>query len=361
MHSSFTINGVKMQTKYGSDGSNHYIGIIKNSTPMDTTTVFNQQYQSSIIQNPSEYDFAIDKYNIPLENVPIFYFDSSVDNSNKYNAYSVELTYNGVSSGRTYVQFNKTYIKNPTDPDYYAIWDFDTFIKLVNDTIYAAFLLLAGATSLPATSAPPFFGMDSNFMLSSYGQCTIYDSDIAKPIRLYMNQPLWRFFMGIPAEEQGNGFAVQSALGLDALFLFWSKKAMNLVTISNTNYWQMFTNYGTQTLINWNIAEGIVITSNELTVAAEYMPTISDNQLLVSRKIIANFDFIYEGTACKPLYAQYVLTSPYKRLTIEGGANLNKLDFNIYWYDSNNTFHPFQIYNGSSYTMRLLFLPKENK
>jgi hypothetical protein len=302
---------------------------------------------------------AIDKFKIPLTNVPIFFFNSSKSGGN-YNYYSLELSYNGIYSGRTYVQYTTSSSLSPSNPDYYRVYDFNAFIQMINTTLSTAFTNLGGLITLPVGSVAPFLAIDENHVMSLYAQKGKYDTNNISitPIKIYMNNTLWNFTVGISADVIGSLIA-GATNGRDVVFNVWDKK-INTVSLSSVDYLKMASEYGAQTVIRWNICNGVLFTSSTIPVAPENLPNSGSDKNLNSRSIVANFDLIYTPEEPKPLTAQYVLQSPYKKINLINNIPLNNIDIAVYWYDNNNNTYPLTLYLNESVPMRFVFISKKS-
>jgi hypothetical protein len=344
---------------------NHkYIDILKTFTTYDVGANFIKTYTQNIIEVAEDYTLSIDRFNIPMTGVPLFIFPSH-QTGGIYDTYSVELSYNGIYSGRVYVQYISTTPNSPTTTEeYYYVYTFDIFLKMVNIALETALTQLGGKVTLPGTVKKPFVSMDyTNNILSITADQADYDSYNALiiPVKVYMNQSLWSFFNGPPIIEVGDVLGTGVANGRDAQFLFFDC-GYNTVTIGTgggaTFCYKMNSNYGASTAIDWNDAKGFALCSNLIPTQPEILPTASNSGDLVNRGILANFDFIYTQNDVHPLTAQYVLTSSYKLIDLIGRDSIKQLDVSVFWYDNQNNFHPVRLLNAETLSIRFVFIKK---
>ena len=349
-------NNLIQQTKFI---DSQYQDILKSYNSFDTQMRYFKQYSQNIVEKASDYNLAIDRFYVPLSSVPIFIFNNTqVTDINKvttYSYYSVELSYNGIYSGQTFIQYiPRSGSSVSADKFYYYVYGFGNFLEMINTTLSSAFTKLSGLVTLPTDSIAPHFEIDyTNYMLSFVGQSNFYDSSLASPITVYMNNPMQQFMSGIPSSYNGS-----FSNGRNIIFKF-SNLYNNIITWSSSDYYKMNSEYGTQTLIRWNIAKGLVFTTDTIPVNTENLPATLNQSLLISRGILANFDFIYTSDAPKPFSAQYILQSPYKQITLINDTPINVLDITVYWYDMDNNLYDTFIYSGEALSMRLVFLRKK--
>lgn len=325
-----------------------YHDILKSWSGSDNTASYRKNYSSVILEHSSDYYLAVDRWQIPLSTIPIFTFNPNIE-------YSIELTYNNVSSGVVHPTYIST---SPLGSDtYYNVYNFSTFIKMINDAITTGFNQLGLNVTLPVNSLPPHFEIDySTGMLSYVAQKLFYESSLTSPIILYMNYNLWgSFFNGPPINYYTSNTSVSRAVSFNVYNLY-----NNTITLGSSDYYKMQSCNGSDTLTRWNTSKGIVITTNMAT-GVENMPTLqnSNETILDSQNILANFDFVYDQNNLRPLLAQYVTTNgQYKWIDLVNDTQLKEIDFRVYYYDGNNNLTTLKMYPTDTLTMRLVFKKK---
>jgi hypothetical protein len=328
-----------------------YIDLLKSYSEGDRSANIFYQYNSSIIKRPVDYTVSIDRFNIPLNSLPIFIMNLTA------SYYNVELEYNGFSSGVipvSYVPVPAPYY-NPKVNGY--IWSHSEFITYINTALATAYTTLAGLTALPAGSAAPYVYIDNNSTLTL--KCpTPYLTSAAIPIKIYASGSMFRFLTGLQFDYTTSAIVANRNI----LMRIYDLKN-NSETIAGVVWYSMHSDYKIETLVNWNDPIGIIFTSNHITSRPEIIPvaspisgsgTITQN----GQNILANFDFIY-GQTPKPLTVQYVLQSPYKKIDLIGTDDINKIDINVYWYDSEYNLYPISLYPNDSISVRLCFIKKK--
>lgn len=357
-------------------GEHLYLDVLVTTGSSATFAIYDQKFNEALLKVGNEYTLSVDRFRIPMDNIPIFFYQYTrvVDPITQISTavddmYSVELSYNGVYSGKTHLQFVTTDPQKSIDDNlYWAVWTFEIFVTMVNDAISRAFTSLLGLTVLPTGSLPPFFTINYNTKTIEYNaQVDFYDYRLPKPIALYMNQLLWRFFDGIPIKAIGNVLTPSLPNGRDVVFIPFDTytNTFNYGTGTNTRYCRMTSDAGSESLTAWNISKGFYFRSNNMNLRYEIMPTSNTNaslagtQTIISgQPIVCNFDFNYTAESLKPLTAQYILNTPYKLIDIVSEQEMRNFDLQVFWYDKFNNSYPLIIKPNDSMSIRLVFQEK---
>jgi hypothetical protein len=372
-----------MEKEDYSPENQYYNVLLPYQNSLSNQAVYTATLTQGIVNVPKNYNLAMDRFNIPMTSVPLFFFQP--------NTYYVELSYNGVDSGAFPVIFiNSDEIPEPTPPVnpsryHYAIYSYSQFLLMVNQAIHTALAHLGTLVTLPANATSdyysPYFSYNptlNTIQLTVSGIQTSpsalpapydntppnpYTAPFPNPIFLYMNINMFHFFEGIPYKLVSNA---PPAFPYRNVTFELTSQGMSQVPYSFTvgiNTYTGFNNvytseYGSTTLIAWNIAKGFVITSNKMPINFEYLPNLTNNSQLNGTRVIANFDFIYTPNQTKPLFAQYILQSPYKEINLMGSSPLSQVDISMFWYDYENNFYPIYLYYGEALSLRMVFLKK---
>ena len=190
------------------------INIVNNDTQGDKPPVrliFNEIRNSPIIQNPSEYFFSVMRFSLETASLPLMIPQVQLGqiDPNKL-IYSITMTYLSPINGITYekqsfILFVPQSSNQPTprppiveqdfDPngDYYFIYNFQYWIKLVNTTLARCLadlniLVVAGTGApLPSLNAP-FMEWDTvNNVAILNADVAGFNNTLANPINIYFN------------------------------------------------------------------------------------------------------------------------------------------------------------------------------
>jgi len=325
-----------------------YLDLLKTSGSSDRYASYFKRYGQNIIEKANDYYIAIDRFNIPCDNIPLLIFNPTP------NYYVVEMEYNTVLSGPVALTYIPSYPgANPSDPKYYFVFSFDIMIKMINNAISTAFNTLSGIVTLPPGAVAPHFQLDHQTKLMQYvAQIASYDvlaTPPIVPIKLFLNRNAYSFFYGMPIYYDA------SALTRNAQFIVYNQ-------YNNTvgSDYVMTTNKGISTITNWNVCKGILMASDYLQIEQEDLPYLrnQDTGLLNKRNILANFDFIYDTAHPMPDNAQYILNSVYKLIDMKGSDPVNTIDIKIYWYDILNNVYPLDLNFTKALSVRFVFIKR---
>jgi hypothetical protein len=337
-----------------------YIDIISDYNSFNGYAKYFKQYDSPIVDNGSNYTLAIDRFNIPLSMIPIFIF-SDHKTSGLYDFYTLELEYNGISTGQIGVQYFLDNFSSPPPKSnteaynlYYSIYTYSDMIKMINDTIITAYNKLASLVALPSP-IPPFFtiDLDSPTIFAFNAPIVSFDINLPSFIKLYSNTNLNTLFDGIPMYWYG----FNSPSGRDVRYFAYNLYN-NIVDYGGVKFYKMVCDNGAEIFNSWNMARGFFFTSSNMNVRNEYFQGSNASELL-GLPIICNFDLIYSSSSPKPLTAQYILQSPYKILDIVGNGKIDKIDLSVYWYDKFGNYYPILLEPHEAMSVRFIFQSKK--
>lgn len=343
------------------------IGTTENiSTP--TYAIYKEQLNQAIVDNPKDYYLSVVRFTIPTQDIPIFIPQiQPFPNVNINNTvYSVTLTYNGNTSGQTFVQFVSQSPNNPVIPlsathpevtkgPYYYVYNYSWFLDMINTTLATAFAALAGK---PVGSLAPYFQYDTTTQkISLVAQRLYYDEVLALPIKIYVNYKLSTFLDGLPYI-----FDVNSLLGLDVQFIVrdnynnWYNPPY-LAAATPPDYYIMTQEY--DTLTDWNTFKSIALVTNLIPIIPEYVPIVNGNNNIVnSRGILKDFEPLIERGPEARTTVQYQLNGPYQLINLNSNVPLTQLDISVYWTDQYGEQYLLSVPYNQLVTIKLVFIKK---
>jgi hypothetical protein len=336
--------------------------------------VFQQELYEPLIHKPDDWYLSIIRFTIPTLDIPIFIPEiQPFPNVNLLNtAYSVELTYNGNSSGQTFVQYissqpnaQQSEPLTATHPFadktlFYYIYGYIDFINMVNTALATAFAALPGK---PVGSEAPFFIYDAvTQRISLIAQTLYYDLALALPIEIFVNYKLLLFMDAIPAIFYSNN----SLSGRDAQFnminFFNNYLPVDTVITPSSpylygDYFQLIQEY--DILASWNSFKSLELISNLLPIKQEFVAHKGVNQsTVVSQGILKDFEPILDRGPEARTTVQYQLQSPYQIINLYGTTPLSKIDISLYWTDQlKNQYQLYIPYNQVA-TIKMVFIKK---
>ncbi|AFH75272.1 minor virion protein [Sputnik virophage 3] len=334
--------------------------------------IFQAQLTQPIVHNPSEYFLSVVRFSIPTQNIPLTipqiqpYPNTNVNNT----IYSVSIGYNGTYSSQNFVQFDPSLtspnIPAPNAPTvtspnvevtpYYYIYDYSTFLQMINTALENAF----NEISAPVGADAPFFFYDSNTeKISLIAQAAYYDRTLTTPIEIYCNVNLFTFFDSI----KHIGLGYNTPTGRDILFD---------VRFLGNNYYQdpetapsyppefiqMQQEY--PTLSNWNAVKTIQLVSNLLPINKESIPSFRNSNvgIINAQGILADFVPLVTNGPEARISIDFVATGPWRLIDMFGSVPIYMVDLYVYWTDQTGGQYLINIPPGRILTCKLVFIKK---
>lgn len=350
-----------------------YRPTVMNTSPM----IYQEELSQALLTNPSDYYLSIVRFTIPTQNIPIFIAQVRPFPNTDLNSliYSVTLTWNGFTSGQTFLQYLTTspnaLQSRPLTMDhpeadktpYYYVFTYTQFLLMINNALQTAFTALGTASggTLPIGSTAPFFIFDEiNNRISLIAQNTHYNVSNVTPIKIFVNNYLFSFLDGIAVQN----FGFNLPTGEDFQFLVRNEHN-NFYNTPDTcpppcppTYLIMTQQY--DTLTNWNSFKSLVLTSNLLPIKSEYVPRadfINQGQIN-TRGILKDFEPLLELGPEARTQVQYQLQSPYQLINLTNNIPLTKIDIAVYWSDQFGNLNLLTIPFNQIVTIKLIFIKK---
>lgn len=352
----------------------------------NSPAIYQAQLNQPIVYKPEDYFMALVRFRVSGANIPTMIARiQPFPNTNLNNTiYSVTLTYNGFTSGQTFVQFVPSNVNamrsqplTAAHPivdytEYYYIYEYTDFLNMINTALQTAFTALdaASGSTLPAGSVAPYFILDpTTLRLSLIAQQAHYDTGNgsqvpappALPIEIFMNDNLYQYFDGMPILYLG----YNQPAGMDV--------QMDVQNLYNTNWYnppgpatvppnpltllemkQQF-----DALADWNSLQTIQLSSNLLPVVREFVPQANQqNGIVSSFGILSDFvPLVTQGPEFRTSI-EYV-ADLWRFLTLTANNPITRIDLTFSWTDELGTVRIINIPNGETATAKILFMKKD--
>jgi hypothetical protein len=341
--------------------------------------IFNEQRNSPIISNPSDYFFSVVRFSVDTTTLPLLYPAVLLGQSDPNKlVYSFTMTYNYLGTDYTYQQHliytpqnnqntpNPPLVNQDSVGEYYYIYSFNHFINICNQALQSCYnglnSLVIGAGGTLPSSVAPFLEWDPiNCLAIMNADILGYNRTLGQPIRLFMNNSLYNLFSSFEATIEGG----TAPNGKNYQLLIYSQNGSNIYTLGGVNYLQMAQEYSTSGL--WNPVSSLVFTSGVIPV----VPT-QTTQPLIFNTLLQNIDGnnaniipaitdfevpLEKGTEWKPS-VYYSPNSEYRLMDLIGNQPLSNLQLSVYWKDTYANLHLLKLASGSSASIKLLFRRK---
>lgn len=388
-HIYYDINVFNNNTGYDKDGNT--IPILS-SQPC----VFNQMRNIPFLDNPSEYDLAIARFNLDSNSFPnqivqpMIGVPKNIDGSYK-TVYTLYLktpnSPNFETINISWEPADRTLIENPPTTgselvtkemltnEYFYNYSYQYFLDRINKALYES-------TTCQDSNSYFYFKYDPNTGLISIkgfyydvDEVDVFGGDV---IGMYVNPQLYNLLAGFqylyyesigpintPVYELITTNVYNAMLGGFNSYVYVKTEPLStdLTTIPppyNTDNFVTTQSYKSTQL--WNPVVSIVFTSKCLSVAndeeaAPYIYGLNPNSQVNNSNVSINLFELSLGRRIDPSinYIDYI----YLFKTLLSNEPQKDLNLEIFWKDDYGNLHPFYIESGSNFGLKLLF--RKNK
>jgi hypothetical protein len=276
-----------------------YITIQTSNTTDDSIPLsFHASYPIPVVSNPCDYDACVIRFKVPNFETPLFTF--------KENYYKMYMSYNGTSVNK-YVTCEERFT-----PPTKQVYEYQQIVQMLNATVTSLFGTLGALVTLPTANIPYFTYSETTTLFSFVSHKDYYMTDLATPIVISVNYPLFMWIAGLPCSQSPN----INILVLDA---------KNNVS---GNYVTMTQQCNTLDLIS-DFAS-IVLTSN-LPCSNEYVGDFARLPILQ--------DYTPSDLDISTFYNSivYNAVTPYRQVRLNGNAQIYDITIDAYIVDVNGT------------------------
>jgi hypothetical protein len=290
---------------------------------------FNETRVQPILDNPSNYELAVERFYVPAMDIPIMIF--------KDNYYYVTLSFGGVDATVPLVWIPNT---SGTDPYGNSIWNYQEMVDIVNVAFQTAFTTLGAG---PPTEAP-YITYEAESNLFVFNAQRLYDPVFAggATIEIFMNINLYSLFNSFQDfESEENDPKAHKIL---------VKNNGNNISPTLTDYYSTYGEW--VTLFNWNDLQSIVFDSNTIPVVPENL----QSQTNETQKIITDFEPIQDINNRSAF--QYYPQGPLRWYSLSSQQPLYNMNLNVYWKDNEGKLYDIIIEPTEVLTVKILFRKK---
>ncbi len=391
----------------------------------DVLAKFEENRVQPIIDKCSDFYMSVVRFSVDSASIPIFICNVIINPNNaldvNFTPFVVTLSCNGVdySENLRFYTENAGYIPNPptsrgqdNTSDYYYIYQYTTFINMLNTAINVCFTNLTVANPQYIGQDKPYFQFNktanvieyivpniivsgTNTYITQFVQPTS-QTDInpligtpivpqpANTIYLYLNQKLYQYYSGIdsfynPIPIKSNLMTVRD---LKNNYYYYPQNLPNnpanqIMTSFSVTYTpppynsssftsqpQYFINKQEfNTVELWNSLSAIVFTTYSIPIQNEYIPSTSfsnsnGNSGVASFRPILT-DFVPDLTSGGQSSSRFVYYPTQYRFTqLLSDLPLTKFDLQMFWQDQYQQLHPLYISYNQSNSVKFMFLRK---
>lgn len=338
---------------------------------------FNEVRNNPILMNASDYYLSVVRFDMKTGSLPVFIPQVVLTGNTDPNKliYQICLTYDGLES-----VVNLTWIpqdQNATPPpspfsaeninsSYYNCYSFQHFVlKIMNNAFNLALTnlqtLATGAGKVLPSTNPVICEWDINtYKLILDCDVLGYDPNLAKPIQIYFNTPLYALFSSLDAVYYGTNVTN----GKNYLINITNMNGGNIYNLNGVNYLQAYQEFSTFPTVG-NPIQSLVfatslfpVVSSQVTVPKVYNDLSNffagfNNANFVN--VITDFEIeVLAGSLYRPL-VHYVPPGEYRYIDMTSNTPLQNIDIAVFWKDNYNVLHPFTLQSQNSCNIKIMF------
>jgi len=312
---------------------------------------FSQEHLQPILGNPSEYYFAVERFNIPGNSLPLFSFRDQY--------YSVTLSYGG-DDFRTFLNFVP--VTSPSfDPVRQPVYYYSQMVQMINNAFLTSYLALKAAHPGAPDHRPELI-FNINTQLFSFIVPRTYDPLLGPTTEVYLNYRLALFFETIPFFS----FSRSDPDGKDSLLIVRNvynnyypvntDPAVDYVSPTATYPAYQFTSafpYFRQ----WNQLKSLVITTQSIPCRREIIASnLTDNTTFINSLADFTPQVNTNGDVLSTFY--YFPQGPRRLIDLTDNNPLYRFDFKIFWSTYSGDLFPLLLTPGNEMSIKFLFIKR---
>lgn len=345
------------------DSDNVYLNVVFNPNPanLETPTIaqYNVTKTNPIINKCSDYYCTVIRFEIPLNEIPIFIFPV-IPNSGTSNTSPMIM---GISVGGTDYPVNLIYVPDNALPQvnqndisrqiitpFYYVYNYQNLINSMNTALNTAYTN-AGS---PGAAGAPYLFLDTVSELISF---VVPSAFIAANATIFYNESVINHLDSLPVYFYGwnrpNGKDYVLRMPTTANFEYNPKGG---VIPSPATFYKYTSEYNT--LIYWDSFRKLLITTNEIPINNESVPAINNSGLSVNQPIITDFTPALQDSGDSRSIAYYNPTAQYRLIDLISDKALSAIDLRIFWEDKIGNTYPLYISAYQQGSIKLGFLKK---
>lgn len=372
-----------------------------------------------LLKKADDYMMSVIRFSIDASHIPLFVCQVIQNplniNDINFTPYTVTLQYNNIKYTRNIIYVPDSRFSGPSLPqppnatigqdntkEYYYVYYYRSFIKMINDAIIGAYNDMSTANPGIFTGKPePYFiydtksqqislvipiitiGANNNAYITQYdiNGLPIYNPQPVDTVLIYTNSLLYRFLDGINAFYINNGVGVYP----DFLYLIDDLKnnayypeiinpaniLLNQNPTSNTiagltstvspNYLIFSQEY--DSISSWDSLASIVFITRSMPIQPEYIPTQQINNGNNSTGASARYiltDFVPNTSRIGEQRGRFIYnpTAQYRYTELKSNISMNKIDMQLFWQDKQQNLYPMRISSGEINSIKIMFIRK---
>lgn len=296
--------------------------------------VFNETRVQPILDDPSKYEMAVERFYVPAIEIPIMIFRDGL--------WKVTLSYGGNDFTQDVV-----WIPNSQEPDFYgkSVWNYQEMLDMVNKAFSDAFTALKTVHSGAPPTEAPFITYEAETNLFIFNAEQLYDPVVAgaPTIEIFFNIRLFSLFNSFQNFES-------EELEPKAHRVIVKNNGNNKTNINFLNYYSTYGEWVTAT--NWNDLQSIVFKSSSIPV----VPELEQARQNLTQQVITDFEPIQDINNRTAF--QYYLQGPRRWYDLFSTQPMYNMNIYVEWKDRDGNYYPIYLADTETLTVKILFRRK---
>lgn len=335
------------------------------------TFAFSEFFPEPILKDIQNYYLSIVSLAFSASEVPLHVMNNIQSGSTQTNPnltdWSFCFDYNNISYQEfvEYIPYNNMSVPlapsaNPPTykqvrSNYYFVDHYNVFVKMFNQTLQNIYTNMYNA-NIPAFTLIGLTATDSPFFLyddSSEKFILVYNKlFVGSSINLNFSDSFNVFFPGFFTYYNGTGL-----MNCKDYRVIFENEPNNQYDATRNFNGQMYSGSPT----NLNTINQIVVTSNTLRTAFEFITTDEDDNNFGYSNVIFSLSPNLETPKNSKSKLVYVTNGQYRLIDIVSQGSINQVDFNVFYTDTLGNIYPVQIPAGMVGNAKIIFIKKSLK
>lgn len=336
---------------------------------------YNVTKDTPILDKMSDYFLSVIRFDIPLSEIPVTIAPPLPNQNPSDSTYPnllaliIGINYNSISTGQRVLMVQETNDPVPAQnfpyqniTPYYWIYSYDWFVQMINTALLTAYNVSVLPGLFPA-ALPPYFTYNSTTQLLSLIVPSFFVNLTAPAIAIptiNFNFNFLQYLDAFPIKLLGlnniNGFDIMLDLkngnvrDINAYGLNGQLPA-NPPIYYKIDQSQIIIQY-------WNPIKKLLLTSESIPVAKEYIQSGSTSSLNPSLPIVTDFTPVVEQAGQQRTIAYYLPTAEYRKVNMLSELPLQKVSLKVFWEDLYGKIYLLNIGSYQSASVKIVFLHK---
>ena len=320
--------------------SNFFYNIKLNKEDLKNTNgriEFNKSYLNPILENPAEWELSIERFTVPMSNIPIFFFEN-----NKYIVSIRIVASNNIEYKKSeYITIVPSIPENLDFNDKIVIWNIKDFLDGINISIKNCILYIMNEPNFPLVDKLNLYTQLQYDSINKRNRILYQAEFDTKKWELYFNDPLFSYFQGF-----------QNEIYTDPIYRYKIKTSSipdNTYNIIANNYLSVYEEWNNIPL--WSTLQSILFETS-MPVKTEIVGTENN----VYRYIISDFIPIQDDLDRSSI--QYYNNGNLRWYPLESKTPLYNINLFVKWEDRNNVVRAIYIPELGNFEIKIHFRKK---